>query len=160
MLAKVTKLSSASVREAAEHRKRVAKAEESADVRAEVASSSEDGGAAVFRLLGKARAAVGRTAGPSSEGHVYSEWLASLKIGGIAAYDRVLTGGDKNHILKLHNSQDIDIAVRELAGGLGGVRSPLVGLALTAGSISTLHKLGGEKGPVNRSAGSLEPVVE
>ena len=163
MPAKVAKVTTASVREAAEHHKRLAKAKESAEVRAEVAEEQNPGsGPAFFRLVGKAKKAVSRaTAGPSSEGgHVYSEWMSGAKVAGIAAYDKALTGGDHSHCAKLHQSRDIDTAVRELTGGMGGVQNPLLGLVLTTASISTLHRLSsGVEHPVDRPAVPVEPVV-
>ena len=160
MPAKVTKVTTESVRHAAEHQTRVCKAKENADVRAEVASEQgQEQDQALFRLLGKAKGAMSRaTAGPSSEGHNYTEWTSGMKVAGIAAYDRALTGGDNAHCIKLHQSRDIDIAVRELTGGMGGVQNPLLGLVLTTASISTLHRLGGEKHPVDGPA-VTEPVV-
>ena len=157
MPAKVTKLSNTAVREAAEHRKSISKAQESQDVRAEVAQD-ERGGPAFFRLATRARNAL---AGPSrpAEAHTYTEWLGGAKVAGIAAYDRALTGGDNAHVAKLHRSGDLDTAVRELTGGLSGVQSPALGLVLTVASISTLHKLGGVEGAGNPAPQALEAVV-
>ena len=164
MPAKVSKVTTASLREAADHRKRVGKAQEASEVRAEVAEQQDSGqGPAFFRLVGRVcKNAVSRaTAGPSGgDAHVYSEWLAGAKIAGINGYDRIITGGDPTHVAKLASSRDLDVAVRALTGGIGGIESPLLGLVLTAGSITSLHKLGNRvKDPVDGPAGSLEAVV-
>ena len=166
MPAKVTQLSVEGLRTSARKAQKVDVARENAAVRAEIAEESGTSQSNAFvRLANRARSGIssamgGNTTPSSDTTHVYREYSSGIKLGILGLYDKALTGGDHAHCAKLHQSRDLDIAIRDLTFGSVPVTNPLVGAFLTAGSISLTHKLGGGGGGLPATpAPSLDILV-
>jgi len=144
MPAKVTQLSVEGLRTTARKLQKHDAARKAASVRATVAEENNDRASSAFvRLANRCRGAASSAIQGGDGTYIYREYRSGLKSGLISGYDRLLTGGDPSHVAKLHQPNDLEVAIKDLTFGGSEITNPMIGALVTCGSISIMHKLGG-----------------